>query len=138
MPASQTRAEWVARIGCCPVCGDTPYRMRERGPNGYSVCHNGHRTRSSDWMRNPVGDAEVIMRVCTLGGLGAVAQPIPPSPQPYFAASESRSLFMPPVGRGMGGLRGVLDDIPMPAKHLALGLSAFALGYWLRGRKKSR
>ncbi len=97
------------------------------------------------------------MRVCTLGGLGggfgAVAMPIPPSPQPYFSASESTNLFtqtVPPGAWGMKGLRGVrgagrlaglsetLADVPMPVKHVALGLTAFALGYWIRGRAKKR
>ena len=35
--------------GECPVCGDEG-ESRERRPNGYTVCVNGHKTKSSTWI----------------------------------------------------------------------------------------
>ncbi len=41
-------AEHIAG-GVCPVCGDSPYEMRERRLNGNSRCKNGHTSPNRTW-----------------------------------------------------------------------------------------
>lgn len=86
------------------------------------------------------------MRVVTLGGIGnarpslqglGYAMPyLSPSPQPYFIASESWNAQMPTgAPTGVRGL-GVLEDVPMWVKHVAIAGAGLAAGFYLGKRSR--